>query len=162
MAGAGDGVLSWTLGRTLGASAGENVTWPPTGVGTRVRTPCSRCRVVENGRAETPVKGVTVPNGNPGLSRAQITRLITRYGQSGEVRAKRSQRRCFPTVYTPEDVLLLATVDEAHETLSGPATQKILQRQFYDFQDQRFPRLAGISMAKYTVCARASGIGNCG
>jgi hypothetical protein len=88
-----------------------------------------------------------------GLSRAQITR---------EVRAKRSQRRCFPTVYTPEDVLLLATVDEAHETLSGPATQKILQRQFYDFQDQRFPRLAGISMAKYTVCARASGIGNCG
>jgi len=83
-----------------------------------------------------------------GLSRAQITRLITRYGQSGEVRAKRSQRRRFPTVYTPEDVVLLASVDEAHETLSGPATQKILQRQFYDFQDQRFPRLAGISVAQ--------------
>jgi hypothetical protein len=83
-----------------------------------------------------------------GLSRAQITRLITRYGQSGEVRAKRSQRRCFSTVYTPEDVLLPATVDEAHETLSGPATQKILQRQFYDFRDQRFPRLAGISVAQ--------------
>jgi transposase InsO family protein len=83
-----------------------------------------------------------------GLSRAQITRLITRYGQSGEVRAKRCQRRRFATVYTPEDVVLLATVDEAHETLSGPATQKILQRQFYDFHDQRFPRLAGISVAQ--------------
>jgi len=83
-----------------------------------------------------------------GLSRAQITRLITQYGQSGEVRAQRSQRRRFPTVYTPEDIVLLASVDEAHETLSGPATQKILQRQLYDFNDQRFYRLAGISVAQ--------------
>ena len=83
-----------------------------------------------------------------GLSRAQITRLITRYGQSGEVRAQRSRRRRFPTVYTPEDSVLLASVDEAHETLSGPATQKILQRQFHDFKDPRFQRLAGISVAQ--------------
>src|SRR5450432_4499719 len=83
-----------------------------------------------------------------GLSRAQITRLITRYGQSGEVRAQRSRRRRFPTVYTPEDSVLLASVDEAHETLSGPATQKILQRQFHDFTDPRFQRLAGISVAQ--------------
>ena len=33
-------------------------------------------------------------------------------------------------------------MDEAHETLSGPATQKILQREFYDFGDQRCERLA--------------------
>src|ERR1017187_1938678 len=64
-----------------------------------------------------------------GLSRAQITRLITRYGEDGKVRVKRSRRHSFATVYSREDVALLVSVDEAHETLSGPATQKILQRQ---------------------------------
>ncbi len=92
-----------------------------------------------------------------GRSRAQITRLITQYGQNGEVRAKRSRRRRFPTVYTLEDIALLASVDEAHETLSGPATQKILQRQFYDFNDQRFCRLAGISVAQIYRLRRTPG-----
>ena len=40
-----------------------------------------------------------------------------------------------------------ASVDEAHEALSGPATQKILQREFHDFGDQRYERLAQISVA---------------
>jgi len=38
-------------------------------------------------------------------------------------------------------------VDEAHDTLSGPATQKILQREFYDFGEARYQRLATISVA---------------
>ena len=71
-----------------------------------------------------------------GLSRAQITRLISRYGEDGEVRVKHSRRHRFTSVYSRQDVALLVSVDEAHETLSGPATQKILQRQFYDFGDQ--------------------------
>jgi len=33
-----------------------------------------------------------------GLSRAQITRLITRYGEDGEVRVQRSRRHRFATV----------------------------------------------------------------
>jgi len=36
-------------------------------------------------------------------------------------------------------------VDEAHKTLSGPATQKILQREFHDYGDERYRRLAEIS-----------------
>jgi transposase InsO family protein len=92
-----------------------------------------------------------------GLSRAQITRLITQYGQDGEVRARRSRRRHFPTVYTPEDVALLAGVDQAHETLSGPATQKILQRQFYDFHDPLYQRLAGISVAQIYRLRQSAG-----
>jgi hypothetical protein len=42
---------------------------------------------------------------------------------------------------------LLAGVDEAHGVLSGPATQKILQREFHDFGDTRYRRLASISVA---------------
>ena len=47
----------------------------------------------------------------------------------GNVPVKRSRRHHFATVYIREDVSLMVSVDEAHETLSGPATQKILQRQ---------------------------------
>lgn len=46
------------------------------------------------------------------------------------------------------DIEHLAGVDEGHETLSGPATQKILQGEFYDFGDRRYQRLATISVAQ--------------
>ncbi len=82
-----------------------------------------------------------------GLSRAQVTRLIRRYTEGEEVKPKQYRRRRFPRQYTRADVELLAMVDEAHETLSGPATRKLLQRAFYDFGDQRFRRLAQLSVA---------------
>jgi hypothetical protein len=44
---------------------------------------------------------------------------------------KEYRRRRFPSLYTRRDIELLAEVDEAHETLSGPATQKILYRMYY-------------------------------
>jgi transposase InsO family protein len=82
-----------------------------------------------------------------GLSRAQVTRLIGHYKERGEVRAKSYRRHRFATRYSAEDIALLAEMDEAHETLSGPATQKLLQRAYYDFQNARYARLAGISVA---------------
>jgi len=82
-----------------------------------------------------------------GLSRAQATRLIGRYLAGSEVRARVYRRHRFPSRYTRADIELLAEVDEAHETLSGPATQKVLHRAFHDFQDTRFKRLAAISGA---------------
>ena len=60
-----------------------------------------------------------------GMSRAQLTRLIGLYLDGGAVKARSYRRRRFPTRYTTADVELLAGVDEVHETLSGPATQKI-------------------------------------
>jgi hypothetical protein len=83
-----------------------------------------------------------------GLSRGQITRLVGRYSKGESVQPKRYRRRRFPTRYTPADIELLATVDAAHETLSGPATQKILYREFHDFGDQRYERLARLSVAQ--------------
>lgn len=83
-----------------------------------------------------------------GLSRAQITRLITQYQDGGEVKAKRYRRYRFPQRYTRADIELLAQVDEAHDTLSGPATQKILQRECYDFGDRRYERLSKLSVAQ--------------
>jgi hypothetical protein len=83
-----------------------------------------------------------------GLGRAQMTRLIGQYRGSGTVRAKPYRRHRFATRYHSQDIALLAEVDEAHETLSGPATQKLLQRAYYDFGDVRYRNLAGISVAQ--------------
>src|SRR5579863_2972620 len=60
-----------------------------------------------------------------GLSRAQVTRLIEQYVKSGILQAQRGGGRHFQCRFTPADIVLLAEVDEAHETLSGPATRKI-------------------------------------
>lgn len=82
-----------------------------------------------------------------GLSRAQTTRLITMYLNGEEVKSQPYARRSFPQRYTRADIALLAEMDEAHETLSGPATVKLLQRACYNFNDRRYLNLAGISVA---------------
>jgi transposase len=82
-----------------------------------------------------------------GLSRAQVTRLIGQYLATGKVEEKGYRRRRFPSRYTRSDIELLAEVDEAHETLSGPATQKILYRAFHEFGESAYARLAQLSVA---------------
>lgn len=83
-----------------------------------------------------------------GLSRAQGTRLLTAYLNGEEVKPKPYRRHRFPKRYSGEDVARLATVDEAHGTLSGPATQKILQRAAYDFGEPLYERLSKLSVAQ--------------
>jgi transposase InsO family protein len=83
-----------------------------------------------------------------GLSRAQVTRLVTQYLAGEEVKAKPYRRHRFPQRYTREDIDLLVAVDTLHETLSGPATQKILQRACHDFGETKFQRLAELSVAQ--------------
>jgi hypothetical protein len=83
-----------------------------------------------------------------GLSRAQTARLIRAYHNDQEVKPKAYRRRRFPSRYTRADIEHLAEVDNAHESLSGPATQKLLQRAFHDYGDARFQSLAAISVAQ--------------
>lgn len=80
-----------------------------------------------------------------GLSRAQVTRLFARYVDTGQVRVKSGRRHRFPQRYTRADIELLAQVDEAHEGLSGPATRRILEREFREYGKVKFERLAAIS-----------------
>jgi transposase InsO family protein len=82
-----------------------------------------------------------------GLSRAQTTRLITIFLRGDAVKARPYRRRRFAQRYTAEDVAALAAVDEAHGTLSGPATQKLLQRACHSFGEKQYQRLAQISVA---------------
>jgi len=82
-----------------------------------------------------------------GQSRAQVTRLIAKYLATGEVRRTVYRRHRFPARYTRIDTACLATVDEAHDTMSGPATRKILEREFREYGNSEYERLAGISVA---------------
>src|ERR1035437_7342293 len=82
-----------------------------------------------------------------GLSRAQVTRLVTRDQLEGEIKPGYARRNRFAIKYTNFDKELLAQTDNAHGRLSGPATRKILQRQYAVYGDKRFERLRGISSA---------------
>ena len=82
-----------------------------------------------------------------GLSRAQETRLITAYRQTGQVKAAVYQRTKFATLYTSADVELLAYVDKAHGNLSGPATRHILEREYGEYGQAAYQRVSGISVA---------------
>jgi hypothetical protein len=80
-----------------------------------------------------------------GLSRAQSTRLIGSYVKAGRIAPKPSLRPRFQRRYTAADVELLASVDQAHERLSGPATRHILRREFEVYSKPEFERLAQLS-----------------
>ena len=82
-----------------------------------------------------------------GRSRAQVTRLIGQFTDTGTVQARTGRRRRFPCRYTRRDIEVLAEVDEAHETLSGPATRQILHREFHEYGKADYKRLAHISAA---------------
>jgi len=79
---------------------------------------CSRSSKAARGLLRRYVEMMT------GLSRAQHTRLSPRYTASGRVQVTVYRRRCFPQRNTRADIELLAAVDEAHETLSEPATRR--------------------------------------
>ena len=77
-----------------------------------------------------------------------MTRLIGCYQQGGEVQPRAYRRHRFANRYTGADVELLAAVDEAHETLSGPATQTILRGAWHQFHEAPSERLAQLSVAQ--------------
>src|ERR1700687_4356521 len=82
-----------------------------------------------------------------GRSRTQVTLLVARYVKHREGRWAASRRQSFASRFTRADVELLAQVDGAHETLSGPATKKILEREFVEYKHAAYQRLATISVA---------------
>lgn len=82
-----------------------------------------------------------------GRSRTQVTRLVAQYVRDGEVKPASYRRHRFASRFTRADIELLATVDEAHETLSAPATRKIMEREFGQYGQTAYERLASISVA---------------
>jgi transposase InsO family protein len=82
-----------------------------------------------------------------GYSRAQVCRLIRKFKQRGHIRKADSNKRRFPTRYTARDIALLARTDEVHDFLSGPATKKIMQREWEVYRHIEFKGISQISVA---------------
>ncbi len=81
-----------------------------------------------------------------GFSRAQASRLISQYRETGRIKdRRRGPKRPFRRRYTKADIGLLAEVDETLGGLCGAVTRRLMQRQYEVFGDARFKRLAGLS-----------------
>lgn len=83
-----------------------------------------------------------------GYEDAQLTRLIRKKKETRHI-IPSSRETCssFPTIYTTDDVALLAKTDDIHRRLSGPAMKNIFERAFNLFHDEAFVRLKDISIA---------------
>ena len=82
-----------------------------------------------------------------GYSLSQVSRLITEYKRRGRLERMPYQRHRFPRKYTPAEVISLATTDELHGWLSGPATKKIMEREYEVYGHTEFENISRISVA---------------
>jgi len=82
-----------------------------------------------------------------GFSDAQTGRLIAKKKKIGKILPSSRKRHTFPTIYDTGDIARLLETDNNHERLSGPATKKILIREYREFGKKEYERLSGISIA---------------
>lgn len=83
-----------------------------------------------------------------GYSRQQLTRLVCRFLDGATlVKRYRAPAQGFARKFTVADVRLLAQTDALHHTLSGPATQCLMQRAYALYGDARYERLSTLSVA---------------
>jgi transposase InsO family protein len=121
-----------------GASIEERYRWIETVL---VRFTYSRLNRAEKGMIRRYIEKMS------GYSRAQVCRLIRRYNQQGRLRKALYERHRFPGKYTLADIALLAKTDELHDCLSGPATKKIMEREWALYGHMDYTNISGISIA---------------
>lgn len=121
-----------------GVSIGERYRWIETVL---VRFKYPQLKRVEKGVIRLYIEKVS------GYCRAQVTRLIRCYKQQGRLRKTQQKRHRFPTKYTLADIALLARTDELHDYLSGPATKKIMEREWVVYGHLEFGNISQISVA---------------
>jgi hypothetical protein len=97
-----------------------------------------------------------------GYSRAQVTRLVTRWQRNrlAEVPlVKRYGRPAAPFArkYTPADIALLVEMDKANEDVCGPAIVHLLQRAHQTYGDPRYERLATLSVSHLYNLRKSAG-----
>jgi len=82
-----------------------------------------------------------------GYSKSQVSRLIAEYKRTGRLKKTEYRRHRFPRRYTPSEIELLARTDELHGWLSGPATKKIMEREYEVYGHAEFGNISRISIA---------------
>ena len=121
-----------------GLTAEEKYKWTETVL---VRFSYLRLKKAEKGVIRQYIQKIT------GYSRAQVSRLIAEYKRTGRLKKTEYRRHRFPRKYTPSEVQLLAITDELHGWLSGPATKKIMEREYEVYRHLEFENISRISVS---------------
>lgn len=95
----------------------------------------------ERGIVVSYVKSIT------NLSKGHIKKLIKRKKKYGKLRLSENKKNVFPTRYSTSDIAKLIETDNAHGRLSGPATRRILQREYLEFNRTEFEMISHISVS---------------
>ena len=82
-----------------------------------------------------------------GYSRSQVSRLLAEYKRTGRLQKQEYRRHRFLWRYTPSEIGLLARTDELRGWLSGPATKKIMEREYEVYGHTEFGNISRISIA---------------
>ena len=82
-----------------------------------------------------------------GYSRQQLTRLIKQYKEKGYLKPQQKTVNGFETVYSKNDVVLLARLDQRHDTPNGLRVKKLCERAYNEFHEEAYERLSKISVA---------------
>ena len=80
-----------------------------------------------------------------GLSQSQLTRIIFKKRKVGKVCYGSRSRHKFERKYSPSDIARLVETDNLHLRLSGPATKKILEREYKVFGRREYQNIGKIS-----------------
>ncbi|PIR46457.1 MAG: integrase [Candidatus Vogelbacteria bacterium CG10_big_fil_rev_8_21_14_0_10_45_14] len=83
-----------------------------------------------------------------GYTESHIDHLISAYAAEGMIRRKKRTQPVFPTTYAGEDIELLAEVAEAYDHQNGRALKEVCREMFAVHGDERFKRLAKISVSR--------------
>lgn len=92
-----------------------------------------------------------------GYSRQQITRLINQYRKTGRIQRRQRTVAGFKKKYTENDIRLLATMDERHETPCGQAIKKLCERAWQLFGEEEYAALSSISIGHLYNLRKSTG-----
>jgi hypothetical protein len=79
-------------------------------------------------------------------SRGQIKKLAGKKKKFGKIKLSVTRKNTFPVLYNPSDIARLIETDNAHGRLSGPATKRILLREYLTYGKLNYERISHISI----------------
>jgi len=82
-----------------------------------------------------------------GYTRQHVNKLVKQYRKTGHIRRRQRTVKGFQTKYTKADICLLADVDRVVDDASGTMVKSFCLRMYSVYGDQRFARLANISVS---------------
>lgn len=97
-----------------------------------------------------------------GYSRAQLTRLVSRWHGNRKAATPLSKRYSAPVApfkrkYLAVDIELLVQMDQANDNVCGPATAHLLKRAYRTYGDERYLRLSSLSVSHLYNLRKSAG-----